>query len=336
MSLADEQRSRLRRAKLTSLVRDRGVDVTHLRFADGPTLTSACDGATLWAISEEPTPAQVAGAVLSADRAGVDRVVLFVDEFAGTVTRWAGWFRLQVEVRQVTGATSSTVPPDPFPDPVPPVDDAGLRRLMLDAGADVVVEHGVVRGEVLGLEVARLVAAPHGDDGGGGVVLEAGVGRFDREAAAAMHRGEHPAASLRRVVDQVRRHRVAGAGSHPLALLARERWLRRELLDRPDLVGAADLHPVETTVVRSGVRDRAPAAASGSDPAGRPVVVVCSTGADLALVPVAADTRAAVAPDARLLLAVPHRDVLAPVVRLAGLLQDPAEVVGVPAPWEAP
>ncbi|HNH37020.1 MAG TPA: hypothetical protein PK912_01140, partial [Microthrixaceae bacterium] len=63
-------------------------------------------------------------------------------------------------------------------------------------------------------------------------------------------------------------------------------------------------------------------------------VVVCSTGADLAFVPVAADTRAWVDPSARLVLAVPERDRIPTLDRLAAALVSPAEVVAVPAPWE--
>ena len=49
-------------------------------------------------------------------------------------------------------------------------------------------------------------------------------------------------------------------------------------------------------------------------------MVVCSVGADLAFVPVAADTRAAVDHDAALVLVVPERDLLASTGRLAELV----------------
>ena len=99
-----------------------------------------------------------------------------------------------------------------------------------------------------------------------------------------------------------------GGVTHPLALLARERWLRSELVADPSLVGAAALRAVETTVERESVREPSPAAALGTDADGRPVLVVCSVGVDLDLVPVAADTRALHDPGARLVLAVPARD----------------------------
>jgi hypothetical protein len=92
---------------------------------------------------------------------------------------------------------------------------------------------------------------------------------------------------------------------------------------------------VETTVVRDSVRDVSPAAALGTDGDGAPVVVVCSTGVDLSMVPVAADTRAWWDPAARLVLAVPARDRVPTLDRLAALLVDPAEVRVVPEPWDA-
>jgi hypothetical protein len=61
--------------------------------------------------------------------------------------------------------------------------------------------------------------------------------------------------------------------------------------------------------------------------------VAVAVGAHLDLVPLAADARAAVDPDARLLLAVPERDDLAGNRRLAARLRAPAEVVTVPGDW---
>jgi hypothetical protein len=334
VTLADEQRSRLRRARLSSLVRDLGGEVPDGSITDTPALTAASDGGTAWAVTDDPGPGAVAAAVLWAERAGSGRLVLLVDDLAGSTARWAGWFDRDIEVRQVTGSTSRPVEAAPLPGPVPAVDDEALRAELTAAGLEVVVEHGVVRGEVLGLEVARLVVWPLELGGDGEVHLEAGVGRFDRDATAAMHAGESSTAALERATATVRAHRSPGAGTHPLALLARERWLRAAIVAEPALVGADRLVPVETTVPRASVRDTAPAAAAGRDDEGRPLVVVCSAGADLALVPVAADTRAAVDPDARLLLALPARDLLASTTRLAALLRRPAELVGLRAPWD--
>ena len=82
-----------------------------------------------------------------------------------------------------------------------------------------------------------------------------------------------------------------------------------------------------------------PSRASRSAPigSGAPVVVVCSAGIDLDLVPFAADARDALAePDTRLLLAVPEGDDHPVTRELAARLAVPAEVVPVPAPLPQP
>jgi hypothetical protein len=75
--------------------------------------------------------------------------------------------------------------------------------------------------------------------------------------------------------------------------------------------------------------------AVGIDDTGADAVVACSVGVQLDLVPAAADARAAIAPDARLTLAVPARDDH-PVTRaLAARLVTPAEVHPVPDDWRS-
>ena len=69
--------------------------------------------------------------------------------------------------------------------------------------------------------------------------------------------------------------------------------MRARLVEDPSLVGAAELEAVESTVPRPNIKESAPAAAVGRDRAGTPVVVVCSIGIDLDLVPAAADARTA-------------------------------------------
>ncbi len=91
------------------------------------------------------------------------------------------------------------------------------------------------------------------------------------------------------------------------------------------------LEAVPPPVRRPNLKDPVPAVAAGLDINGEPIVVVCSIGIDLDLVPYAADARAATGPvGARLLLAVPERDDHAVTRALAARLVDPAAVVGVP------
>jgi hypothetical protein len=137
--------------------------------------------------------------------------------------------------------------------------------------------------------------------------------------------------TLRAVVELVRRHRTLDADPHPLKLLAPARWLRSLILHDPSLVGADHLAPLAPTVEAPDLRTPWPAPASGIDTDGHPLVVVCSTGIDLDLVPAAADARRAAFPNgnARLVLAVRPRDVHPVTKALAAALARPAEVIAV-------
>ena len=71
------------------------------------------------------------------------------------------------------------------------------------------VEHGVVTGEVRGLEVCRVVDDPHT----GAVRLEVGVGAHDREAFTIMHGDVPTVDALAGVV--ARRRRAPPARPRP-------------------------------------------------------------------------------------------------------------------------
>ncbi len=204
---------------------------------------------------------------------------------------------------------------------------------MAEAGTEVVTEHGEIRGEVLGLEVARVVVDDPDDGTERNARIEVGVGRHDRDAFSMLH-GDLPTdQALAGVVDKVRRHRQHDAEAHPLGRLAAERWLRVRVLEHPSAVGAARLAPADPTLVRDGVKDVAPAIAVGHDDAGTPVVVACSVGIDLDLVPAAADARLAHAPDGRLVLVLPERDDHRVTRDLAAALVATADIVVVPTDW---
>ena len=147
------------------------------------------------------------------------------------------------------------------------------------------MEHGVLRGEVLGLEVARVVEGR----------LEIGVGRHDR--AARPDAGPRTTDPADRALgrgggrgDRLRRR--PGRPIHPANTLARSRWLRSVVCARPELAGAAGLEPGGASLaVRRPHRQRRRSRPSGPASTGSPLVVVCSTGVDLDLVPTAADCR---------------------------------------------
>lgn len=332
----DERRQALLGAKLAALVRDRwGDEAGRGRAGSLPgaaTLRLAGDAWVLADADGEPTRT-LGAALLWSSRQGVDRLHLLLDDdrAAGDVARRAAGFAPWPEVwrvdgRQLVAAEPRALAPEPLLDPrlVPMAD------LIRAAGADAVVEHGVLTGEVLGLEVARAFVDDEGPR------LEVGVGKHDRHAQRLLLGDVPTADALARAVALVRDHRRSDAPPHPLKRLAPERWLRARLVAEPELVGAAHLAPAPSPVVRDDLRQPAPAAAAGLDGDGRPVVVVCSVGIDLELVPAAVDVRLADGRDPRLLVVVPERDDQ-PVLRtMVDALAEPADVVTVPDDWRRP
>jgi hypothetical protein len=223
----------------------------------------------------------------------------------------------------------SADPAAPAIDAAPPPEAELYRPVLAQAGLDVVVEGGHLIGELRGLEVARVVV-----DDDGSARVEAGVGRFDREVGAMMFKELAESDALARTVELVGALRRPGAERHPLNTLVPERWLRHAVVRRPELVGAAWLRPVGSAEPRRNLRDVAVASAVGIGQDGEPLVVTCSTGVDLELVPSAADDRLTHEPDARLVLAVPARDAMPITTDLAQHLVRPAEVVGVDEGWQ--
>jgi hypothetical protein len=136
--------------------------------------------------------------------------------------------------------------------------------------------------------------------------------------------------ALRDVVGYVRTHRAAGGSGHALDRLAGERRLRLRLLRDPAAIGARALTALAPPEPRPNVKDPAPCFAVGTDADGSPVVVAVAVGIDLELPLAGAEARAAYEPRARLVLAVPARDVVPPLERVASVVRGGAEVRGVP------
>ena len=90
-------------------------------------------------------------------------------------------------VWEVDGRALRAAPPSPRPTPAEIAPDlAALRTVIGAAGADPIEEHGVLSGEVVGLEVCRAVR-----DDDGTPRLAVGIGAHDREAFRLVH-GDAP------------------------------------------------------------------------------------------------------------------------------------------------
>jgi hypothetical protein len=334
----------LRAAKLRALVGlrwDVPRSATRVSFPGGSALHDAA-GARFWVLVEDDAARRLGGAMALARKLDAAELHVVTEdvEAAGVLARRAALFSTapvvwsaqvgtaQAGTPQAGPTLTEAAPAPPAPDPPPSPEAELYRPVLFEAGLTPVVEGGELLGELLGLEVARVVV-----DDASGAHIEAGVGRFDREAGAMMfaHLGETDA--LARAVDVVARSRRADAPRHPLNQLVPERWLRAVVIDAPGLAKARSLQPVGSAVPRRNLKDEGVASAVGVGIDGQPVVVTCSTGAHLDLVPSAADDRLTHAPDAHLVLVLPERDVLPVTVELAAALVRPALVVGVHDDW---
>lgn len=314
-----ERRGALLQSKLAALVRTHfGVETTMPSSFPGGAARSA--GEAGWVLVETDAARALGKAMAWARQHDVHDLHLFVDDDAGVLARRASLFSDPPTIWWLNGTELHATDPEPLRPVVPPVASDELRGLLEASGLEVVHEHEHVAGELRGLEVARVVQDR----------LEVGVGAADRELTAMLHGSLAPSDALERVVAIVQEHRRPDARPHPLNQLVPERWLRWTLHNDPSRVGVTRLDPAPATRPRVGLRERDIACALGDD-----VVVVCSVGVDLDLVPAAAETRLALAPDARLLLAVPERDDHPATRALAERLKHPAEVVAISGDWRS-
>ncbi|MBI2709344.1 MAG: hypothetical protein HYX34_06575 [Actinobacteria bacterium] len=335
MSAADPpRRAALNAAKLGALVREGwGAEARSGHVFPGGAALLGEDG-TGWVLLDTGSERNLGGALTWARKVGAASLHVVVDDDAAAAVlarRATHLARPATRAWSVDGQALRPAEPAPIPRPLPPPEAPRLRALLAEVGLEVVEEDGIVVGELRGLEVARI---EHDPDAEGGARLAVGVGRFDREVTAMLHGDLSTQDQLRRAVDIVGRYRRPGAAPHPMNQLVPERWMRAVLVGHPEVVGASDLRPVVSAVPRTNLRERLPATALGTAAdTGEPLVVVCSLGVDVELVPTAADDRGFHAPDARLVLAVAARDVVPLTTALADQLVRPAQVVAVDGDW---
>jgi hypothetical protein len=324
------RRARLRSLKLRALVREHlGHDAA---AGDGvfPRGAALVDGAA-WVLLEDEPERGLGPALAWARRQGADRVHVLADRSTGLLARRAAAFAFPIEVWHVDDRRLLPAVAEPLlPPPAPSPDHLALAGVIEAGGAVPVVEHGVVTGEVRGLEVCRVVDDPVS----GAVRLEVGVGAHDREAFAMIHGDVPTVDALAGVVAAVLAHRRPGAAEHPLSRLVPERLLRWSLAADPARLGLVDLVPAPPPQARPNVKDRMPCSGFGHRAGGHPVVVVCSVGVDLDVIPYAVDARLAAAgegdaPGVEVLVAAPPRDLVPITVELAGAVRTPIELVGV-------
>lgn len=335
-ALGADRRAALVAAKAAALVSGHtGTGVADPRPIPGGAAVVVGDRA--WVLLDDRPELGLGRALAWADRHGAAAVAVMADHGTGVLARRAACFSTPIDVFAVDGRSLVPARPEPAgPERQPSPAELEAAWDLVALGADVVVEHGVVTAEVRGLEMARVVTTD------GGVEVQPGVGRNDRDGHATLLAdagADAHAATLARVAADLAAVRAGEAADrHPLGRMARERWLRRMVIDDPARVGARTLAAAEPTVARTSVADPGAAFATGHGHDGRAMVVACSVGIDLDLVPSAADVAAVHAErtgaaDADVVLVVPRRDDVAVTRRLAAALVRPAAVVTVDDDW---
>ncbi len=307
-----DRRGHLLHAKLTALVKEHlggalpATASEQSSFGRGAALTH---DNTAWVLLDEQPERGLGGALAWALRQPeVEHLAVIADSATGLLARRAALFDYPISVWAPVERTLLAAIAEPYADNVALPDHHEVWwSQIVAAGADPVVEHGVLCGEVRGLEVCRVVDDPSS----GQTRLEVGVGAHDRDAYLTMHAGRSIEESLAHVIAAVAEQRQVGQPLHPLNRFAKERFLRWQLLDDPGLIGAASLQPAPPPVPRLNVKDPVPCVALGHAVDGAALVVVCSSGVDLDLVPTAVDARGQLDPAARLVIVAPQRDVLA-------------------------
>ncbi|MEY3423684.1 MAG: hypothetical protein RLZZ285_409 [Actinomycetota bacterium] len=271
-------------------------------------------------------------ALMWALRKNATSLKLLLGERAGELARISAHFDFAIEVFEVdaAGVARVAVPKDATKIEVSVADEM-FADFIKSAGADVVREHGVISGEVCGLEVCRVVRATSASDldGAGESELEIGVGAHDRETFKLLHGRTATVESLRKVIAEVAARRAVGAQVHPLNQLARERMLRHYVCLSPQLVGAKSLQPAQPPIARTNLKDVVPCCAVGVSLTGEKVVVIFNVGVDPDVVSFGADARGQINASADLVFAMPTRDIVPAVEQIAQMLRRPARFVGV-------
>jgi hypothetical protein len=318
----DDRRGRLQAVKLAALARDHGAgeDLEASPFALGAVATDRDVG---WVLLSERPHRGLGPALAWAVRAGIGHLHVLAEAGTGTLARRADAFRFPIEVWHVADRVLLPAIAEPLPAPldVPEAHDE-LRQLIIEGGAVPTVEHGVLVGEVRGLEVCRVVT----DLYTGVARLEVGIGQHDREAFQMLHGDVPTVEALAKVVGTVVPHREHGAAPHPLNRIGQERALRARLIEDPGLIGAFVVEALPSPLARTNLKDPQPCVAHAVI-GGRSTTVVISTGVDLDLVPFATDARLATGDPA--LIVVPGRDEVPVLHDINALLDDPMAVVPV-------
>jgi hypothetical protein len=337
-----ERRSRLLGIKLRALVGDHlgdhlgGTAAEPRPFPNGAALVA--DGAA-WVLVDGSAVRSLGHALAWALRSEATSLHIVADHDTGLLARRATRFRFPIRVWFAEGRVLLPAVAEPLATPAAALPEhLELVPAIEAAGATPSVEHGVVVGEVRGLEVCRVVAEPtvgHVTELGDfdpallpgdadGVLLEVGVGPNDREAFRMLHGDIPTVEALGAVVESVLAYRSADAPQHPLNRLGQERYVRWQLEQEPGRVGMVSIEGAEPPLPRANLKDPVPCVATATDADGELHHVVCSVGVDVDLVGFVADVQTMV--DTPVIVALRERDAVAITREMLAQLLVPVEI----------
>jgi len=325
MSEGDSHESRVARLRLRSLLVSQGGVAGDFAASEFGKAVGAVQNDVASVLLTGNHENGLGSALLWATKNKATSLQIFSENSAQVLARRATYFDFPIRVfgAESDGRANPALPAE-FERPAICTADEAFAGFITAGGADVVREHGVVSGEVNGLEVCRVLHDEAGDPR-----LEIGVGAHDRETFQLLHGRTATIESLRKVVSEVAARRAAGARVHPLNQLARERMLRHQVCLSPQLVGAKRLQTAQPPIRRTNLKDAAPCCAEGVLVDGTEVVATFGVGINPDLVAFGADAREYLNPGAELIFVLPTRDASGVLQRLAKMLRRSARVVGV-------
>ena len=310
MSQTDADAGRLASVKLRAIAPTLGLDASTAEdrdFAYGAGLVNGTRGA-LYVTREHIR--SIGPTLLWMLKHQLTEIDLVIEGDGGIPARRAQALTCELRVWQMQNGKLERAQPAPhLPKVDVPQSHEQFAAIIQDCGALPVREHGVLTGEVLGLEVCRVVDTPNGPR------LEVGVGAIDRETFQLVNSHRTIEDSLTEVVGIVRAHRSPGAPHHPLGKMAGERLLRHRVINEPSLIGAASLKPAEPPIPRGGMRESTPCVAKGTDLEGKPIVAVFTDTVDVDIIGFGVDSATREDVGASLLLVSRHVN-FTPTLRL--------------------
>jgi hypothetical protein len=281
-----QRRSRLLSVKLVALLGQHlGVDVSsYTQETCGLGAALVSDDA-VWILVDGDASRALGPAIAWASKYARP-LHLVVENHSGLLVRRVSGFALPISVWHIEGNGLFSAIAEPHQEAVSATHaHNALISQIDDAGAESLVEWGIVVGEVRGLEICRVVDDEHTKE----ARIEVGIGAHDRETYALLHQARPIHESIADVVATVSAHRAQGAAFHPYNHIAPERFARWRALQEPGALGFVSLTRVDPPVPRINVKDSVPCVALGAQPDGTTTAVVFVHGIDLDVVAFSVD-----------------------------------------------